>query len=251
MLYRKNEDRAGQAYKRNTDEHVLEILHEDGLYRHVRLRKPGTGFYHVDLITWPGHLTVTGDGPTYTFARETDMFGFFRGGARSYDSGINADYWAEKLQGGDNSGARDLARSYSESKLRGYVGEMAKEYGKQYPGLAKALNEDIFDEELGDKGYALELLSRFAFYADEKDRYDHTKYPDFQFDMCDLPSFTEYDYWYLYCCHAVVDIIRRYDARKATERAAYERSLRGRLAAAWAFVAGLAGKRRLVKEMGL
>lgn len=245
MLRNKDEMRAGEAFKRNTREHVLDVIKDDGLYRHIRLHKPGTGFYHVDLITWPGHLTVTGDGSTYTFARERDMFGFFRGGARGYDSGINADYWAEKLQGGTDG--RDLARSYSESKLRGYVGEVATEYGKEYPGLAKALNEEIFSDSLGDKGYALELMSRFAHYESDEDRYDYDKHPDFQFDMCDLPNFTTYDYWYLYSCHAIVDLIRRYDAHKAAERAAYERSLRGRLAAAWAVVAGLAGKLRLRK----
>lgn len=42
-------------------------------------------------MTWPGHLSITGDVGGYTFCRLRDMFEFFRGGQ------INPGYWGEKL----------------------------------------------------------------------------------------------------------------------------------------------------------
>ncbi|MFY3739344.1 hypothetical protein ACOS9E_25265, partial [Escherichia coli] len=41
--------------------HRLEIIRDDGFYRHLRMKQPGTSCYYFDIITWPGYLTVTGD----------------------------------------------------------------------------------------------------------------------------------------------------------------------------------------------
>ncbi len=48
--------------------HRLEIIRDDGLYRHLRMKQPGTSCYYFDVITWPGYLTVTGDMGTWTFS---------------------------------------------------------------------------------------------------------------------------------------------------------------------------------------
>ena len=56
--------------------HRLEIIRDDGLYRHLRMQQPGTSCYYYDVITWPGYLTVTGDMGTWTFSRIADMFNF-------------------------------------------------------------------------------------------------------------------------------------------------------------------------------
>ncbi|STU51511.1 Uncharacterised protein [Klebsiella pneumoniae] len=57
--------------------HRLEIIRDDGLYRHLRMQQPETSCYYYDVITWPGYLTVTGDMGTWTFSRIADMFDFF------------------------------------------------------------------------------------------------------------------------------------------------------------------------------
>lgn len=59
--------------------HEMHVLHDDGLYRHIRFKRPGTLMYHFDLITWPGVLAVNGDMGSYMFSRVTDMFTFFTG----------------------------------------------------------------------------------------------------------------------------------------------------------------------------
>lgn len=74
--------------------HRLEIIRDDGLYRHLRMQQPGTSNYYYDVITWPGYLTVTGDMGTWTFSRIADMFDFFG----AWEGGINTHYWSEKLE---------------------------------------------------------------------------------------------------------------------------------------------------------
>lgn len=71
--------------------HRLEIIRDDGLYRHLRMKQPGTSCYYFDVITWPGYLTVTGDMGTWTFSRIADMFDFFG----PWQDGINTGYWSE------------------------------------------------------------------------------------------------------------------------------------------------------------
>ena len=33
--------------------HRLEIIRDDGFYRHLRMKQPGTSCYYFDIITWP------------------------------------------------------------------------------------------------------------------------------------------------------------------------------------------------------
>ena len=56
-------------------EHKLTVLHDEGLYRHLRFQKPGTGFYWFDLITWPGNLAFKGDMGGFMFARIAGALG--------------------------------------------------------------------------------------------------------------------------------------------------------------------------------
>ncbi|MCX4573236.1 MULTISPECIES: hypothetical protein [unclassified Streptomyces] len=62
-------------FLRETAEHQLVVLHDDGLYRHLRIQKPGTRIWSWDITTWQSH---------------------YSDGAPS----IDVHYWAEKLCGG-------------------------------------------------------------------------------------------------------------------------------------------------------
>ncbi len=73
------EQRVAKVFALNTADHELTTLHDDGIYRHILMSKPGTGLYRYELITWPGHLAISGDLDSYVFARVDDMFTFFRG----------------------------------------------------------------------------------------------------------------------------------------------------------------------------
>ncbi|WPO20668.1 hypothetical protein SH579_06995 [Raoultella ornithinolytica] len=105
--------------------HRLEIIRDDGLYRHLRMQQPGTSCYYYDVITWPGYLTVTGDMGTWTFSRIADMFSFFGG----WTGEINTGYWSEKLEAGAGRSAHDLlAQEYNHDAFCASLMEWFSEY---------------------------------------------------------------------------------------------------------------------------
>lgn len=95
-----------EGFLKQTEDHELHVLHDDGLYRHLRVQAPGTRMWSWDITTWPGHLAISGDvGAGYIFAREPDMLDFFTYAGTSpryYADGapsIDVRYWTEKIVG--------------------------------------------------------------------------------------------------------------------------------------------------------
>ncbi|MEI9624991.1 hypothetical protein [Phytobacter diazotrophicus] len=92
-------------FMRNTAHHNVIIERDEGVYRHLIFKAPGTNSYRFDIITWPGYLTVTGDMGTWTFSRERDMITqFFPVGTAG---GINPGYWSEKFEAGAGRGRHE------------------------------------------------------------------------------------------------------------------------------------------------
>lgn len=184
-------------------DHQLTVLHEDGLYRHVRLAKPGTVLWRIDLVTWPGYLTICGDLETYTFRRLPDMFEFFR----SKPGRINAYYWSEKLANG-----RTSVQVYSEEKFKAAVKRHVTEWSDDEQ-LTREILADVtlqWDSEV-DTSYehpAREWLDSYSFTAPDGSRFEFTDTWDW-----DLKDF---DYHFLRACHAIVWAINQYDASKAS-----------------------------------
>ena len=88
--------RTKKQFEASTTEHQMTVLldnTENGTpHRHLRFAKPGTNIWSFDLVTWPGHLAISGDLQDHTFRRLHDMVDFFRG-----ERPINPFYWGEKL----------------------------------------------------------------------------------------------------------------------------------------------------------
>lgn len=155
---------AAEAFARDAADHELTVLHDDGLYRHLRFvrmvtekdgsRKP-TSFYWFDLITWPGCLAINGDMEGYTFSRVTDMFEFFRGHEP------NPQYWAEKLR------ASSSVKAYSEDVFRQHVLDYYRdrvESGDVLKGLGRAIREQVLEaHEIGWEDGARGVLGDFQF----------------------------------------------------------------------------------------
>jgi hypothetical protein len=129
-----------ESFRRDTAKHEMTVLHDDGLYRHLRFRSPENGFYWFDLVTWPGVLAINGDMAGSMFARLTDMFEFFRSGAFGSDR-INPGYWAEKIRAGSH------VKEYSEERFRQLVTEDAEGSAADYPGLMDAVREQILNSD--------------------------------------------------------------------------------------------------------
>lgn len=106
------------AFTEHTSDHELTVIHDDGLYRHVRMAKPGTRIWSWDIVTWPGYLTIVGDiANGYTFTRDQDMFAFFytpKNQRSTFTDGaphLDLRYWAEKLVGPTGSHVKEYSRA--------------------------------------------------------------------------------------------------------------------------------------------
>lgn len=195
--------------------HQMTILHEDGLYRHIKFAEPGTGIWRFDLVTWPGHLVITGDLEDYHFARIPDMFDFFRGPVGR----INESYWAEKLQGP----VRETAKQFSPEVFKRTVFENFREAQewteRPHAPIWKAIREEILDDaELIDENEAHRRLSEFEYRRPAPpardfvlQRTSRSKRPDFSFSDSWEWDLREYGWHFRIALHAIVWGINQYD----------------------------------------
>ena len=101
--------------------HQMTIELDQGVHRCLFFGRPGSSAYHFRLITWPGHLAISGGCGSYSFARLRDMFEFFRDAGPDYEreDRINTVYWREKLQSVDcHHGESQFDRSRYEKIIR-------------------------------------------------------------------------------------------------------------------------------------
>ncbi len=185
-------------------EHRMEVLHEDGLYRHLRFARPGTRIWSFDLVTWPGYLSITGDiGDGYSFCRVPDMLTFFDHGQA--DGWINASYWAEKVTRG---GARSV-QGYSEDAFRRHVERLTSGVAEDMPEAAAARLRKRVDDEIltcaWNEYEALAALNGFTFGPDG-DRLD---------EEMDEAGWRDFDHHFLIALHAILWGAKRYHATRA------------------------------------
>lgn len=195
-----------RRFKNETADHEMVVLHDEGLYRHLRFqrtvwRPPLTNplkysAYWFDLITAPGMLTFQGDGQAFVFHRLKDMFEFFRGPI----GWINPSYWQEKVVSG-----RDGIRTYNEQVFCARViEEFTEALSVGVPiGTGRALREQVLDNDWAETHYeagARDALARF-----EHDGFEFTDTAEW--------DFRDYDWWFLWACYAIVWGIAYYDTK--------------------------------------
>lgn len=194
----------GERFANDVAEHEMQVLFENGLYRHLRFRRPERSSYWFDLVTWPGNLVIKGDMGSFTFSRLDDMFQFFRrkGGWRPVDT-INPSYWAEKTP------HRTVTEEYSEEKFRRVLADEVAQQEGDYPGLGKAVADQILDPFNADvtcEEGARSALDLFHFYPNG----DEFGFP-FRFSDTWEWDFKDWSYHYLWCCNAIQWGITQYD----------------------------------------
>lgn len=201
----------------DTAKHTMTVLHDDGLYRHLRFRAPETGIGWFDLITVPGALIFQEDGSSLVFRRIEDMFEFFRG------QRINPGYWAEKLTSGC-----DQVMKYQLELLQKHVDDLVAEAiadeeksleegeDRLLGGLADAIRDHITDELGGyDESLDRDVVDRFRYWANPDDEFAHPrKSPDFEFTDTWEWTVRDYDWWFLWALHGIVWGIAQYDASR-------------------------------------
>lgn len=199
------EEKSRERFERETAGHEMEVIRDDGLYRHVRFQKPGTMIYHYDLVTWPGYLAIVGDCGDYVFSRITDMFDFFT----DHGHGINPQYWSEKLQAPKGDAAQKYSYDVFVARVKDWLKDI-NEYGDVDPddmaGLRLAVDEQLLssDDARHSEDAAFMLLRDF----DHKGRY---------IDAWEW-SLRDYDWSFLWCCWAIVWGIDQYRAAQKPRR---------------------------------
>ncbi len=182
-------------FQRNTKDHSMEVLRDDGLYRHLKFSNNGSSIYRFDLITWPGYLAVAGDMGEYIFSRVPDMFQFFRG----EPGGINTGYWAEKCLAVDRHNGiegfdEDVARQRVKEALESHYED---EPEKLKEGLAKA------DEDINYSEGEVRFYDSCMNYETPEGRCP--------FDGGEMPDCKEYSLAFVWVLYAIVWGINQYD----------------------------------------
>lgn len=192
-----NRKYALERFLKDTANHKMEIVLDNGIHRHLKFTRNGSSIYRFDLITWPGCLCVCGDMGTFVFQRLEDMFCFFRSSKNVID--INPSYWAEKCQAGKES-------------LDEYQPEIFMQR------IEECMNEGEFSEE-ARKAVKYEVLS----FAGDGEHDAIRAAMDFEIDGHQaFPDFYEYNlrdwtFHYLWICYAIVWGINQYDHKNGME----------------------------------
>lgn len=194
---------SAERFARETRHHEMTVLMDVGLYRHLKFMGPtGSDLYRFDLITWPNHLAIRGDGPSFMFSvfPTADLFHLFKGSTSH--GGINPGYWQEKVLAGQ-------VKDWSEDKFRNWLTQQAAKDDARHPGLldavyAQILFSDEHDTEYrGTAEYAVAAFSHGDYRLRLPDEWEQ--------------SFDDYSWEFLWACHAIVWGIGQYDAaRKAS-----------------------------------
>lgn len=175
--------------------HELTVLHDGGLYRHLRFAQPGTTNLSFSIVTWPGRLCFCGDMGTFVFQRIEDMLEFFRHDAP------NLGYWAEKCVAQDREGVREYDAELLLAKAR----ELADAATDELDEAARAEFLDELLDQLGAAESEQDARQRLAEFESHGISFS---------DTWEL-SFEQFTYRFAWCCHALVWAIKVYDAKRA------------------------------------
>lgn len=196
--------------------HAMTVLRDDGVFRHLRFKRPDSGSYWFDLITWGGTLCIDGDCGTYVFRRLEDMFQFFRtdrehGQKDGRTLFINPGYWGEKLQSVARQGG---CVEFSDERFVAAIKDCFQSWCEDHePDEATKddLWEAIQDEVLFCENEHESLRAVYEF------RHEPTgfEFTDF-FELC----LTDYTFHFLWCCYAIAWGVKTYDEAKAAQKEA-------------------------------
>ena len=218
-----------ERFLRDVSKHVMTIVRDDGVYRHLQFRKPKPdgNEYWFDLITWPGSLCISGDMGTYVFRRLNDMFEFFRTDQEYAEShgkklGINLGYWSEKLQAPDSSESKEFNPEHFRANVieafETWVTENKPEDDDEFTSLEDRENFEA-QKELLREGLDEEVLNRLddgeTRAYDAARNFSCSEAPEFSLDDCWEWDCRSYKFRYVWCCYAIAWGIKNYDEIKS------------------------------------
>lgn len=211
------------SFLKDVAEHEMIVFQDDGVHRHIRFKKPGTGCMHFDLVTWPGYLAYSGDMGCYVFSRLEDMFEFFRTDRehRHLKDGqtlaINLSYWSEKLQAVDGNRHECGATEFDEDKFkRAVLGDLVSWMREHRDETSNEERRELWDAVVFD---VIEADSDNGGYRKQSAAHDFSHFVNdevgnFSFQDFWEHNLTRYTYRFVWCCYALAWGINKYDAAK-------------------------------------
>ena len=192
------------TFPQDTTNHTMSILHDDGVYRHIRFKQPGSNIYMFELVTYPGYLVYSGDMGEFVFSRSHDMFPFFVD-HKDKSPSPSPDYWAGKLMAADKEG--------------GYKQFSSAEFIKQFMEGVDETLEHLLEKHMMSVPDSHDARVEWLWYAQQVDRIEeayelmngeHGKILDIQ--ICEPSDMDLYEFTprYLWCCDAIVWGISKY-----------------------------------------
>lgn len=207
-------------FMKDTTGHQLEVVKDDGLHRHLRFRRPGTYVYGFDVVTWPGHLAISGDMGAAMFSRLPDMFEFFRERTDPDSPAklhINSGYWAEKCTANDGA-MKKFNNDLFEREVRDHFDSFMQAHS-EFEGFEEArdaLWDEIGEEVLGHYDSTHEALVACMDFEPSEDRFPGFSMHDAWEWASSVESYTFHFLWRLY---AIAYAVKAYDALKAEVQA--------------------------------
>lgn len=213
-------DAAFASFQNDIKDHSMEVLMDNGLYRHLRFSKDGSNVFRFDLVTWPGHLSITGDMESFTFSRLDDMFSFFRtdrvakpGGKFDPEKNTNLGYWAEKVVAQAPGGITKLYGQKIANAIKSYVEddeEGVERFGKDEWTEIKEEVRDLEQRAMNDPDSELkELVS--DIYDFECNGFSFVDFWDHRLEA--------YTYHFAWSCAAIAYGVREYDLHMGAKAA--------------------------------
>lgn len=187
-----------EQFLKDVSQHTMTVLLDQGVYRHISFSRCDSRVYKFDLITWPGYLCICGDMGEYVFARNRDMFVFFR------NELINPGYYGEKLQAVDK---RCGFEEHDPDSFR--------------ESIMDKVNTYIFESKYEKKSVIAEIENDVLCYIDDEYKvrdeaamFSSTACPRFELeDIFDIRA-KKYTYQYIWCLRAILWGIGNYDRAK-------------------------------------
>lgn len=208
------------SFMRDISRHQLIVHHDDGVYRHITGKRPGTSCMHFNVVTFPGYLAYTGDMGAYTFCRTHDMFTFFRQKPGRFGY-INPHYWAEKLEATNCNGENVShgAAEWSDDRFK----EVITEYFNDHFASCEPDEYDTEEERTKFaemKAEVWEQIQDEIFGCDNLEHEGYTAARDFNHKESGLEfndlwdhRFTDWSRSFLWACYAITWAITKYDQR--------------------------------------
>lgn len=198
-----------ETFLKNVKDHVLTIVKDDGLHRHLKVAEPGNSNRHYDITTWPNYLCISGDMGCFVFSRTEDMFNFFR----SPELRINDDYWSEKCKAQSIFG--DGIREFDSDALESVIKEAFDAY-------ADDAEWDESEKDMWWEDVESNILSQECSATASQAIWDFINNNDWAESVFQDIShdFTRHTGHFIWCCYAITHAINLYDTLKVNNNEA-------------------------------